>query len=169
MRVVEQAPLAIAELAAEEREPDACVCDVRDRCDDDAVLGDERTDAAQHVGRLLQVLEHVREQDDVELLACKLGRVVDLLRVSDDDALGVLLGERGGVAVDLDADDCAAEPVLQNLGHVARRAAELEHTSRRRHERDDLGVRRARVVLELGVLERVRRGLGLGGGLVHGR
>ena len=73
MRVVEQAPLAVAELAAEEREPDACVRDVRDRRDDDAVLGDEGTDSAQHVPRLLQVLEDVREEDDVELLACELG------------------------------------------------------------------------------------------------
>ena len=122
----------------------------------------KRANTAQHVGGLLQVLEDVREEHDVELLAGELGGVVDHLRVADDHPLGVLLGERGRVAIDLDADDRAAQPVLQHLRHVARRAAELEHARGRGHERDDLAVRRGRVVLELGVLERVRRrGLGL--------
>ena len=160
VRVVEQAPLAVAELAAEEREPDARMGDVRDRRDDDAVLGDERPHPAEHVVRLLQVLEHVGEQDDVELLTGQLGGVVDRLRVADDHALRVLLGERCCVTVDLDADDRAAEPVLEHLGHVAGGAAELEHARGGRDERDDLAVRRSRVVLELCVLEGVlRRGV----------
>ena len=80
------------------------------------------------------MLEDVGEEHDVELLAGELGGVVDLLRVTDDHPLGVLLGDRRGVAVDLDADDRAAEPVLEHLGHIAGRAAELEHPRGRWHE-----------------------------------
>ena len=105
----------------------------------------------------LQVLEDVGEQDDVELLARELGGVVDLLGVADDHAVAVLLGERRRLGVDLDAGDRAAEAVLQHLGHVARRAAELQNARRGRDERDDLAVRRARIRLELRVLERVFR------------
>ena len=157
MRVVEEARLAITELAAEERETDAAVSDVRDRGDDDAVLGDERADAAEDVIGLPQVLEDVGEEHDVELLAGELRGVVDLLGIAHDHALGVPLGELGGLGGDLDSGHRAAEPVLQHLGHVPRRATEFEHARRRRDERDDLAVGRARVVLELGVPEGVRR------------
>ena len=106
------------------------------------------------------MLEHVGEQDDVELLTGEVGGVVDRLGVADDHALRVLLGERRGVTIDLDPDHGAAETVLEHLGHVAGRAAELEHARGRRHEGDDLAVRRGRVVLELCVLEGVlRRGV----------
>src|SRR2546421_5135039 len=72
VRLVEQAPLAVAEGAAQECEPDAGVGDVRDRGDDDAVFGDQRSHALEQRRRVAQVLEHIGEQDRVEALAAEL-------------------------------------------------------------------------------------------------
>ena len=127
MAGVEEAFLAVLERAAEQRQPHARVGDVRDGRDHHAALCDELAHAAQQGAGVAQMLEDVREQHRVEPLAAELGLEVELLRVADEHALGVNRRELRGLRVELDADDARAEPVAQRLGHVARRAAELQH------------------------------------------
>ena len=98
------------------------------------------------------MLEHVREQDRVEALAAELGLEVELLRVADEDALGVLLGEARGLGVELDPDDGRSAPVAQRLRHVAGRAAELEHARSRLDEPEHEVVRRPGAFVELSYL-----------------
>src|SRR5206468_5305137 len=76
--LVEQALLAVAEGAAEQREANARMRDVRDRGDHDAVLGNQRAHALQEGSRVAQVLEHVGEDDGVEALGAELGLEVEL-------------------------------------------------------------------------------------------
>ena len=124
--VVEQADPPVAPLAAEQREPDAGVGDVRDADDDVAAGGEQPPGLPQHRQRLHEVLQHVAEHDDVEPVLAELGREVQLLEVADEHLLAVRAGQLGRGRVDLDAGDAAAAGD-QCAGEVALGAPDVEH------------------------------------------
>jgi len=146
--LVEQALLTVAEGAAEQREPDAGVGDVRNRCDHDAVLGDQRAHALQQRGRVAQVLEHVGKDDRVEALGAELGLEVELLRVADEHALGVGGRELRRLRIEFDPDDGRSAPVPQACDMYPEGAAELEHARAGLDQLEHHRVRRARAVVE---------------------
>ena len=153
MGVVKQAELSVPELAAEQCKPDADVRDVGDRRDHHAALCNERLHAPKQRCRVAQVLQHVCEQHRVEALVSELRCEVERFRIADDHPLAMVSRLSSGVRVQLDAGHPRPAPLDEDLGHVARRAAELEHRRAFGNESDDHAVRRFRRVVVASVLE----------------
>jgi hypothetical protein len=86
--VVEQAERPIVEAALEELQSDGVVRDVRDRGEYATLGGEERTHLPEHGGGVAEVLQHVREDHDVEQRISQFLAVVERLGIPHDDAGG---------------------------------------------------------------------------------
>jgi len=116
--LVEEAHGGVPEFSIEEVDEDVAVADVRDR-DDDAAMG---LQVPPHLledgGRILQVLQDVPEDGHVYRGGSEIIFEVDLLHVSRDHQVAVLLGDLRRLAVDLDPDDPVSQ-VPEDAGEVA--------------------------------------------------
>ncbi|MEZ5298975.1 MAG: hypothetical protein R2697_22650 [Ilumatobacteraceae bacterium] len=138
VRPIEQAGGLVVPVARQQVEPDVDVRDVRDRDDEDAVVGEHADEVGECRRRITEVLEHVAEHDDVESIALDPAESDDV-EVDDVDPVGEPV-QRGGVDVDLDTHHGVPRG-NQVLGDVATPAADFEHVVSSTHHPEGDAVR----------------------------